>query len=241
MARQKKQKPPPPGAPLWLATYGDMVTLILTFFILLFSFSSIDVQKFEKMIQSFKGALGILPGGTTVQRNSGTFGGLSGKDAGESKKSTTSVEEVAKNLKNYLKSQGLDKGIEVRIDQKGVTISFSEHVLFDSGSAEMKPEGKRVLSKVAEFIREAVPALSVEGHTDSIPLRGGIYRDNWGLSASRAASVATYLQERAGFDPQKLQAVGYASTRPIVPNDTPEHMALNRRVDLVILSSFPKR
>ena len=241
MARQKKQQPPPPGAPLWLATYGDMVTLILTFFILLFSFSSIDVQKFEKMIQSFKGALGIMPGGTTVQRNPGSFGGLTGKDAGESKKSTTSVEEVAKNLKNYLKSQGLDKGVEVRIDQKGVTISFSEHVLFDSGSAEMKPEGKRVLTKVAEFIREAVPALSVEGHTDSIPLRGGIYRDNWGLSASRAASVATYLQDRAGFDPQKLQAVGYASTRPIVPNDTPEHMALNRRVDLVILSSFPKR
>ena len=241
MARQKKQQPPPPGAPLWLATYGDMVTLILTFFILLFSFSSIDVQKFEKMIQSFKGALGILPGGTTVQRNPGSFGGLTGKDAGESKKSTTSVEEVAKNLKNYLKSQGLDKGVEVRIDQKGVAISFSEHVLFDSGSAEMKPEGKRVLTKVAEFIREVVPALSVEGHTDNIPLRGGIYRDNWGLSASRAASVATYLQDRAGFEPQKLQAVGYASTRPIVPNDTPEHMALNRRVDLVILSSFPKR
>ncbi|NCC59109.1 MAG: flagellar motor protein MotB, partial [Synergistales bacterium] len=126
MARQKKLPPPPPGAPLWLATYGDMVTLILTFFILLFSFSSIDVQKFEKMIQSFKGSLGIMPGGATVQRNSAAFGGLSGKDAGESKKSTTSVEEVAKNLKNYLKSQGLDKGVEVRIDQKGVTISFSE-------------------------------------------------------------------------------------------------------------------
>ncbi len=241
MARQKKQAPPPPGAPLWLATYGDMVTLVLTFFVLLFSFSSVDAQKFQKMMMSFKGALGILPGGTTVQRNPGAFGGLTGKDAGESKKSTMSIEEVAKNLKNYLKSQGLDKGVEVRIDQKGVAISFSEHVLFDSGSAEMKPEGKRVLTKVAEFIREAVPALSVEGHTDSIPLRGGIYRDNWGLSASRAASVATYLQDRAGFDPQRLQAVGYASTRPIVPNDTPEHMALNRRVDLVILSSFPKR
>ncbi len=241
MARQKKQAPPPPGAPLWLATYGDMVTLVLTFFILLFSFSSVDVQKFQKMIQSFKGALGILPGGTTMQKSPGSFAGHVGKDAGESRKSTTSVEEVARNLKNYLKSQGLDKGVEVRIDQKGVTISFSEHVLFDSGSAEMKPEGKRILSKVADFIRDAVPALSVEGHTDSVPLRGGIYRDNWGLSAARSASVATYLQDRAGFDPQKLQAVGYAATRPIVPNDTPEHMALNRRVDLVILSSFPKR
>ena len=211
--------------------YGDTDSDVFYPAFFLFFNRRSEVRKDDSIVQ---GRSGNTARGDDRSAKSGVFRRTDGKGRRR-------VEEVAKNLKNYLKSQGLDKGVEVRIDQKGVTISFSEHVLFDSGSAEMKPEGKRVLTKVAEFIREVVPALSVEGHTDNIPLRGGIYRDNWGLSASRAASVATYLQDRAGFEPQKLQAVGYASTRPIVPNDTPEHMALNRRVDLVILSSFPKR
>ena len=129
----------------------------------------------------------------------------------------------------------------MRIDQRGVTVSLSDQFLFDSGKAELKPEGMRVLFKIAEFIKDSVPAVAVEGHTDSVPLRGGIYRDNWGLSSARAAAVASYLQYRANFDPRKLQAVGYGPNRTRVPNDTPEHMALNRRVDLVFLSQHPKQ
>ncbi len=143
--------------------------------------------------------------------------------------------------RNYLRTEGLDKEIVVRIDQRGVTVSLSDQFLFESGRAEIKPEGMRVLFKIAEFIKDSVPAVAVEGHTDAVPLRGGIYRDNWGLSSARAAAVASYLQERAGFDPLKLQAVGYGPNRPLVPNDTPEHRALNRRVDLVFLSQYPKQ
>jgi chemotaxis protein MotB len=104
----------------------------------------------------------------------------------------------------------------------------------------LKPDGQRVLYKIAALVRDEVPAISVEGHTDSVPLRGGMYRDNWGLSAARAARVASYLQENGQVDPRKLQAVGYGPSRPIVPNDTREHQALNRRVDLVFLSQHPK-
>jgi chemotaxis protein MotB len=80
----------------------------------------------------------------------------------------------------------------------------------------------------------------VEGHTDAVPLQGGRYRDNWGLSAARAAAVVSYFQDSADVDPLKLQAVGYGAYRPIVPNDSLDHRTLNRRVDLVFLSQYPK-
>ena len=86
-----------------------------------------------------------------------------------------------------------------------------------------------------------MPAVAVEGHTDAVPLTGGMYRSNWGLSSMRAAVVADYLETAGEIDPLKLQAVGFASYQPIVPNDSPEHRALNRRVDLVFLSQYPKR
>jgi len=242
MARSRKKKEDTsPGAPLWLVTYGDMVTLVLTFFVLLFSMSSIDVQKFELMILSFKGAIGFMPGGKAVQEDSAIFGGQPAQHAGESPRVTPEIQQIARNLRNYLRTEGLDKEIVVSIDQRGVTVSLSDQFLFESGRAEIKPEGMRVLFKIAEFIKDSVPAVAVEGHTDAVPLRGGIYRDNWGLSSARAAAVASYLQERAGFDPLKLQAVGYGPNRPLVPNDTPEHRALNRRVDLVFLSQYPKQ
>ena len=90
-------------------------------------------------------------------------------------------------------------------------------------------------------MRDRVPAAAVEGHTDSGILNGGIYRDNWGLSAMRAAAVASYMEHAGRFDANKLQAVGYSSSQPIVPNDSPEHRALNRRVEIVFLSQYPKR
>ncbi|MDI9370637.1 MAG: flagellar motor protein MotB [Synergistaceae bacterium] len=240
MARKKKEESQP-GAPLWLLTYGDMVTLVLTFFVLLYSMSSIDVQKFELMILSFQGAMGFLPGGKTVQQDSSVFGGQTSQSAGESPKTSTEMQQVARNLRNYLRAEGLEKEIEVRVDQRGVTVSLSDQFLFDSGRADLKPEGMRVMYKIAEFVKDVIPAVAVEGHTDSVPLLGGIYRDNWGLSAARAAAVVSYLDSRAGFDPQKLQAVGYGPSRPLVPNDTPEHQALNRRVDIVFLSKYPKQ
>jgi chemotaxis protein MotB len=128
----------------------------------------------------------------------------------------------------------------VTVTQRGIAVSISDQFLFESGSAELKVEGQRALYKIATLVRDEVPAISVEGHTDTVPLNGGRYRDNWGLSAARAAVVASYLHSSAGVAPHKLQAVGYGPYHPVVPNDNPEHRLLNRRVDLVFLSQYPK-
>ena len=241
MARKQKAPESAPGAPLFMATYGDMVTLILCFFVLLFAMSSVDSQKFQKALISLRGSLGVLKGGVTVEEGiDPNTSGEDGKSAGASIQYEMDTQHVAYTINSYLRSEGLDRSIEVTITQRGVAVSISDNLLFDSGSAELKNDGKRALYKIATLVRDIVPAISVEGHTDSVPLNGGIYRDNWGLSSARAAMVASYFQTAGGVSPQKLQAVGYAAYRPLVPNDTPEHMGLNRRVDIIFLSQYPK-
>jgi chemotaxis protein MotB len=183
MARKKKAPPAPAGAPLYMATYGDMVTLVLCFFVLLFAMSSVDAQKFQKALLSLRGSLGVLKGGTTVEPTvEPNTSGEEAKAPGASPRQEMNTQHVAYTINSYLRSEGLDKSIQVTINQRGVAVSISDQFLFESGSAVLKPDGKRVLYKIATLVREEVPAMSVEGHTDAVPLRGGIYRDNWGLS-----------------------------------------------------------
>jgi chemotaxis protein MotB len=224
-----------------MATYGDMVTLVLCFFVLLFAMSSIDSQKFQKALLSLRGSLGVMKGGITMETpTEPNTSGEEDRSAGTTPRRVMDTQHVAYTIDSYLRREGLDKSIQVTINQRGVAVSISDQFLFESGSAELKPDGKRVLYKIATLVRDEIPAMSVEGHTDSVPLRGGIYRDNWGLSSARAAVVASYMETDGGVQPQKLQAIGYSSYHPMVPNDSPEHRALNRRVDIVFLSQYPK-
>ena len=240
MARKKKEESAPAGAPLFMATYGDMVTLLLCFFVLLFAMSTIDAQKFQKMVISFKGSLGVLKGGKSQEEISMPFGGESGQAPGSSPRYEMDIQSVARTVEAYLKNEGLEKSAQLRVDQRGITVSMSDQFMFDSGSAELKSGAKRTLSMIASMVRDIAPAVAVEGHTDSNPLEGGIYRNNWGLSAARSASVVTWLEVDGKYPPDALQIVGFGSTKPLVPNDTAAHRSLNRRVDIVFLSQYPK-
>ena len=240
MARKKKEEAAGPGAPLFMATYGDMVTLILCFFVLLFAMSTIDAQKFQKMIISFRGSLGVLRGGQSQEETNQPFGGESGQGPGSTPRYESDTQSVARTIEAYLKNEGLEKAAQLRIDQRGITVSMSDQFMFDSGSAELKTAAKRTLSMIASMVRDIAPAVAVEGHTDSNPLQGGIYRNNWGLSAARSASVVSWLEDDGKYPSDALQIVGFGSSKPIVPNDTPANRSLNRRVDIVFLSQYPK-
>ena len=242
MARPKKPEEPGLSAPFYMGTYGDMVTLILCFFILLFAMSSVDSQKFQQALLSLRGSLGVLKGGVTVEEsNDPNRSGEVGASPGASPRVEVDTRHIAYTLNSYLRSENLQREIQVTINQRGVSVSIGDQFLFLPGRADLRPEGERVLYKLSELTRDAVPAVAVEGHTDSGVLNGGIYRDNWGLSAMRAAAVASYMEHSGGYDPVKLQAVGFSSAQPVVPNDTSEHRALNRRVEIVFLSQYPKR
>ena len=239
VARKKKEPEASVGAPLFMATYGDMVTLILCFFVLLFAMSTIDAQKFEKMIVSFRGSLGVTRGGRAQEEDSNPFGGESSRAAGSAPRYELDTKSVARTIEAYLKKEELEKSIQVRINQRGITVSMSDQFMFDSGSAELKPAAKRTLSMIASMVKDIAPAVAVEGHTDNVPLLGGIYRNNWGLSAARSASVVTWFEEDSQYPADALQIVGYGSARPVVPNDTAANRSLNRRVDIVFLSQYP--
>jgi chemotaxis protein MotB len=233
--RRREIEDPPRGN--WLTTYSDMVTLLLTFFVLLFTFSTIDVMKFQKLILSFRGAIGIIDGGRSIQEEEAVFSGQTMVDAGESRVQTTDIVKVAERIQEIIREKGLEHEVTVAVNERGVVVSIAEGVLFKTGAYELSPDGIDVIASIGNILQEIDNQVSVEGHTDNVPFRrGGFVGDNWALSSLRAARIVAVLQGRSGIDPRRLQSVGYGPSRPIMPNDTAEHRQMNRRADIVILS-----
>lgn len=138
-----------------------------------------------------------------------------------------------------LKAKGLQNSASFKLTSRGLVVSIvTDQVLFDTGKADLKPVGQEVLDAVAPAVRKLPNDISIEGHTDNVPIYGGPFASNWELSAVRATTVLRYLVAAQGLDPSRMSATGYADTKPVVPNDTPAHQAQNRRVELVVLSSL---
>lgn len=227
MRRKPREETNSGGA--WLTTYADMVTLLLAFFVLLFAFSAVDEGRFSAIISAFQGYFGILDRGT-----------LSVEDPvvlpfDSSEMARQQLQTLYEELTVLIESEGIG-GIELQMEERGLIVRFAEQVFFDLGEATLKPEAQKIITSVSEILRGLPNPLRVEGHTDNWPIRTARFPSNWELSVHRATNVVRYLIAEEGFDPQKLSAVGYSEYRPIRPNDTAENRALNRRVDIVILS-----
>jgi chemotaxis protein MotB len=241
VARKKKAPAAGPGAPLWLATYGDMVTLVLCFFVLLYAFSSLDQQKFNAMAESMQQAFNILQGGPSSSSTQSLMDGALGDGAGDAARRTQSnqvnnANRVLALVQEAIKQEELGDDIRVEMNERGIVISFSEQLLFAEGSARLRPASLRLLYKIGSIIDSIPNEIALEGHTDSAVLQDSIYIDNWGLSSARAAAVVSYLNREVGISERRLRAVGLGPARPVVANDSEMKMALNRRVDMVILS-----
>lgn len=237
MKRKRARDEVKPGAPEWMTTYGDMVTLLLCFFVLLFAFSSIDVQKFTAIMQSFQGSLGVLQGGKHIEVD----------PLPEEEKNINQLEEqedfkkLKEMLEEYLEANNMANEILVDLEARGLLLRFKDNVLFDSGKADIKPDAKKTLKFLADLLKQQEfnqKYIRVEGHTDSDPIvHIQKYPTNWELSVSRASNVVRVLIEEAGLKPDRLSASGYSQYHPVAPNDTAENKSKNRRVDIVILRS----
>ncbi|MHB1392439.1 MAG: OmpA family protein [Clostridia bacterium] len=231
MARKRAEDEPKAGAPEWMATYGDMVTLLLCFFVLLFSFATLDVQKFEAIAVSMNGSLGVLDSGMTLSMEP-----LINSFPGDSP--TEEVEEFQKlyeQMSEYVKENNLEASITLRLDERGLLVRFMDDVLFDSGKADLTPKAREIINKVAEIIRVNDKNVRVEGHTDNIPINTSRFPSNWELSTTRAVNVVKHLIEENGIEAKRLSASGYSDQHPVDDNETQEGRQKNRRVDLVIL------
>lgn len=240
MSRKKRQQGEPEGAPAWMVTYSDLMTLLLVFFVLLYSFSIIDVEKFQAFLASFTG-VGILESGPALLEE------VSPASQSEKIGTTADLEELLRSrqaelletynlVKEFLEENGLDSQVEVRYEVRGVALDIKERILFDSGKADLKEEAMQLLDPLAQLFRKLNYMISVEGHTDNVPIHTVQFPTNWELSTARASRVVRYFIEQHHLDPRKFVAVGYGEFAPIVPNDSPANRALNRRVVILINS-----
>lgn len=242
MSRVKRNKPSGPAP--WIVTFSDMMSLLLTFFILLYSISTVDAQKFKNITEYLQLALSgdgrpsIMDGGTQPVSSPLDEDPMAEDETPNNEGTEPVSKEVLQmyeKINQYVTDLELQADVEVLMVQKGVYVEIKDAILFESGSAMLKQSGVQLLSKLEGMLNEFDNDIVVEGHTDNVPIRSAAYPSNWELSAARAVSVLRHLQEEMNVDPTRLSAKGYGEFAPIVPNDTWENKGKNRRVNLIIL------
>lgn len=228
MSRRKKEPEASGGAPGWMTTFSDLMSLLLTFFILLFSMSSVSSDKFNNMASSLNSVFSSSGGGSeSILEHQEVILDMS--------QQYIENKDMYEKVSEYLDGAGLEDDISVGLDSKGVFVEMKEAILFEPGSATLKDEGLDVLKKLEGLIGNFKNDLVVEGYTDDVPMSSPKFPTNWELSTARAVSVVRYLSEMEGVEPERLSAVGYGEYRPIKPNDSAENRASNRRVNILII------
>ena len=219
----------PAGAPKWMVTFGDLMSLLLCFFVLLLSFSTMDPAMYKEVSGSLKDAFG-------VQKEVISYGIPKGIDVvSRDFNPIFSVDVVLEKIKSTLRLELLKGEIQVEALKDRVILRLNDDVTFAPGSAHLKPEALPILDKVREVIQAVPGEILVAGHTDNTPIHTAQFPSNWALSAARAATVVDVLLAPGTISKRRIAAVGYGDSRPRVPNDTPEHRRMNRRVEIIFM------
>ncbi|MBS98755.1 MAG: type VI secretion system protein TssL [Oceanospirillaceae bacterium] len=273
---QKKCKCPPPGAPAWMATFSDLSTLLMCFFVLLLSFSEMDVLKFKQLAGSMREAFGVqnqikvedIPKGTsiiaqefspgrpeptplnevrqmTINNDMSTLDIRSQEGEATIKDKLEGLQELIKQQEQQAQQDAVqfaqalaqeigDGAVEVETEGTKLIIRVKEQGSFDSGSAELKFAYIPVIAKIRDVLLDVSGRVAIEGHSDNIPYSGARFESNWDLSSARALAVAHELFSDPRIDESRFQVAGYADSKPLVPNNSPENRSRNRRVEIVI-------
>ncbi|MBU6429793.1 MAG: flagellar motor protein MotB, partial [Cyanobacteria bacterium REEB65] len=214
----------------WLVTYADMITLLMVFFVVMYALSSrISASNFAKL----KGSLQVVLGNHKKP--------LKSSPAPQSLfPSEDQVGQTTTEMKAALAPFVGRSQVKIDLTNRGLVISLFDTTFFGANSAEITPPLADALTRIAAEVATMSNAIRIEGHTDNSPTGTGPFSSNWDLAARRAVKVVEFLATRGHIKPQRLSAVSYAQYRPIVPNDTPQDKALNRRVDVVISRTGPQ-
>lgn len=258
MARDRKKQEESSGAPEWLTTYSDMVTLLLTFFVMLFAMSTVDQARFTDVAKSLSNSLMNLNTGDSILNSSGKsiftvdFANPSNRNRpAQNERYVESAEELIVDaerqiyekemdlardeIRQAVEEQGIGDKVEIVEGKDFILVRLESEIFFDSGSAEIRPEAYPVLNQIAEVLKNIDNEILVAGHTDNVPIHTALYRSNWELSTARATTVVRYFTEKLGLDPAKFTATGNGEYRPIADNRTPEGRQRNRRIEIMIM------
>lgn len=212
-----------PTAPFWMTTFSDMVTLLLTFFVLIVSMSEVKIERFQEALSHFKGQTGVLDYETMVPSPPTIPEDVYRKR-----------EESLNELLEYLKANNLEDKVEVNLTEEGVHVSIVDSVMFRSGRADLLQTAEAILVKVGEVLTPLAKGIVVEGHTDNRPIRTSQFPSNWELSGARASSVVRFfLEQEAALDPVSYKTIGFGEFRPVATNKTAEGRGRNRRVEIL--------
>ncbi|RQD67744.1 MAG: OmpA family protein [Desulfonatronovibrio sp. MSAO_Bac4] len=219
----------------WVTTFADIALLLLVFFILLFSFSTLSDQKFEETILSVRRSLGQQETEEWGLRVRTDTAGVLMDQATHYRQMVEAQKQVFSDIQYHYSQEGLDGVVGANLDAGIITLRLPANALFELGQVEISTEGKKLLRDMKDvFIRHSDQKINIQGHTDNIPPRaGGRFQDNWEISALRALNTLRYLME-IGINPQRMTATGFADLQPLYPNTTEENRARNRRVEFVL-------
>ena len=265
MAKKKKQMEGPSGPAPWMATFSDLMNLLLCFFVLLFSMSTVNEEKFQMVIASLQSSMSIFQNGSLSIGDGDLVGAgirqlefldsyynelANSKDnedgglEGDLKDQLTQAglqesEGMAEDIQGAVDELGISNAVEITFDSQYVTLNLSGGILFASGRAEILPDAETIIDKISIVLEKYNKnIIEIEGHTDNVPMTSGRYENNNVLSMYRALSVADYLREHADLDPANIKSSGRGEYAPIASNDTAEGRARNRRVEIKIYNSY---
>ena len=225
----------------WMLTYMDTVTLLITLFVMMLSFSTFDKEKYKEFTDGMslaKYGSGIMMGTLTI-REPPADKDLAIEVPNEKPSNLEQIDnqdDVLTALQDQIIQQGLGDDVLLREREGIVEMEINESVLFPAGSAELSVLGLSVLDRLSNLLKTHIGTIAVEGHTDNLPIRTEKFPSNWELSGGRASSVVRQLIT-SGVDARHLRIVGYADNRPLQPNTSPDDRQRNRRVNIVL--EFP--
>jgi len=264
MSRKREHEAEKDNGDRWLLTYSDLITLLMIFFVVLYSMSKVDAQRFAAVAESLNKALGggtpakielavspvgpslfqtgtpssktTVPGNGTDPNNTAHTKPDASANASQGNGDTEkmTIDAIKAKLDKFAADNGIQSTLVTTIEERGLVVSIQETLLFESGSADITARARDILEKISTVLAVAPNQIKVEGHTDNLPINTAKFPSNWELSVIRSTNVVHILQHD-GISPDRLSAAGYGEFRPISSNDTDAGRGKNRRIDLIIL------
>jgi chemotaxis protein MotB len=224
---------------MWMMTFSDLVMLLLTFFVLLLTMSSMDKKKLDDLFTQFNEATGVLEfsGYHEIKDIAKFINEYSSSDSlvmidhNELLKMVLPSVELKSNLEEMMEDP--IEAVQIKDDERGIVLSLHEDILFDQGKATLKKEIYPMLDRIAVAIDDTSNDIYIAGHTDNLPIHSELYPSNWELSAYRGLDVLSYFLTKKGLPPSRFSVGGYGASRPLKPNSSKENRAINRRVEII--------
>ena len=226
---ERKKKCEDCGGGEWALSYGDLMTLLCTFFILIVSFSTTELIKFRQAMGSMRGSLGVLleqDGSSVIPKSENSL---------VRSQNQKQALQIIKEFEQKVFKLDIESGVEIEIKKEGFKIRLSDDLIFEPGTATLNPSMYTILDDLGLLIHFYSQDVKVEGHTDNIPVFTDKFGSNWELSTARAISVVKYFVNNLGIDPTRFTVTGCGPYKPLLPNTTPENRRRNRRVEIFIV------